>query len=328
GAVDVYAFLRIFFSAFPKFANSDFTMTGESYGGRYLPRYASEIVDRNQAYVQKAARAGEALDKSKIINLKSVAIGNGLTAMAKQIGGYYDFTCTRKGGQKEPVLPISTCKRMEVWNKKCLKLLPKFCVDDFAFDDCQLMQSACSEELMGPYMLTGRNPYNIEDGCKAGLGENLCYEVMADIKAYLDRPDVRKLIGAAPVEQIGNFSSCNHEVGMGFGLAGDGLVDNTGYVSGLLERGIKILIYIGTLDWICNWVGNKKWLFEMEWSGKEKFLAAKNYQWVVDGKEAGETQSAAGLTWATVLGAGHMVPYDKPVESKNMLYRWLNGEAL
>ncbi|KAK0556991.1 hypothetical protein OC846_000836, partial [Tilletia horrida] len=261
GAVDVYAFLRIFFSAFPKFANSDFTMTGESYGGRYLPRYASEIVDRNQAYVQKAARAGEALDKSKIINLKSVAIGNGLTAMAKQIGGYYDL-------------------------------------------------------------------YNIEDGCKAGLGENLCYEVMADIKAYLDRPDVRKLIGAAPVEQIGNFSSCNHEVGMGFGLAGDGLVDNTGYVSGLLERGIKILIYIGTLDWICNWVGNKKWLFEMEWSGKEKFLAAKNYQWVVDGKEAGETQSAAGLTWATVLGAGHMVPYDKPVESKNMLYRWLNGEAL
>ncbi|KAK0564562.1 hypothetical protein OC861_004209, partial [Tilletia horrida] len=328
GAVDVYAFLRIFFSAFPKFANSDFTMTGESYGGRYLPRYASEIVDRNQAYVQRAARAGEALDKSKIINLKSVAIGNGATARAKQIGSYYDLTCTRKGGQKEPILSISTCKRMEVWTKKCLKLLPKYCVDDFAFDDCQLWQNACAQELKGPYMLSGRNPYNMEDDCKAGYGDNMCYEVMADIRAYLDRPDVRELIGAAPVEQIGNFTGCNEEVGLGFGLAGDGFVDNTGYVSGLLERGIKLLIYVGTLDWTCNWVGNKKWLFEMEWSGKDKFLAAKNYRWIVDGKEAGETQSAEGLTWVTILGAGHMVPYDKPVEAKNMLYRWLSGEAL
>ncbi len=26
------------------------------------------------------------------------------------------------------------------------------------------------------------------------------------------------------------------------------------YISALLERGIKVLIYVGANDWICNWV--------------------------------------------------------------------------
>ncbi|KAL9932251.1 hypothetical protein V8E36_009023 [Tilletia maclaganii] len=328
GAVDVYAFLRIFFSAFPKFAGNDFVMTAESYGGRYIPRYAAEVVDRNAAIVQKAARKGEEVDNSKLINLKSVAIGNGLTARSHQMTSYYDMTCTRNGGTEAPVLPISTCKRMEVWKKKCDEVLPKYCRDNFAFDDCAMHTEACANELMGPYFTTKRNPYNIADDCKSGLNPNLCYEVSADIRAYLDRPDVRELIGAASLDQIGNFTTCSPEVGRGFAAAGDNLVDNVGYVSGLLERGIKVLIYVGTLDWICNWIGNKGWLFEMDWSGQAAFLAAKNYGWVVDGEVAGETQSAEGLTWATVLGAGHMVPYDKPVQAKHLLYRWLAGEAL
>ncbi|KAE8218805.1 hypothetical protein CF319_g7389 [Tilletia indica] len=80
---------------------------------------------------------------------------------------------------------------------------------------------------------------------------------------------------------------------------------------------IKVLIYVGTLDCICN----------LEWSRQEKFLAAKNYKWLVDSEAAGETQSAEGLTWATILGDGHMVPYDKPLQVKEMIYRWLEGHA-
>ncbi|KAE8183332.1 hypothetical protein CF328_g8218 [Tilletia controversa] len=328
GAKDLYAFLRIFFSAFPRFGPNEFVLTSESYGGRYAPRYAAEIVDRNANIIHKAARKGEDVDKSKLINLKSVAIGNGLTARSHQMGSYYDMTCSRKGGAKTPILSISACKRMETWKAKCEKILPEVCRDNFAFDDCAMHTSVCANELMGPYMATKRNPYNIDDDCKAGLSPNLCYDVSADIRHYLDRPDVRELIGAASVDQIGNFTTCDHHVGQGFAAAGDSLVDNVGYVSGLLERGIKVLIYVGTLDWICNWVGNKGWVFDMDWSGKDKFLSAENYGWRVDGELAGETQSAEGLTWATVLGAGHMVPYDKPVQAKNLIYRWLAGNAL
>lgn len=45
----------------------------------------------------------------------------------------------------------------------------------------------------------------------------------------------------------------------------------------------------------------------MDWSGKQEFTAAEKREWLVDGKRAGLTRSAKGLTFATIDGAGHMV---------------------
>ena len=39
----------------------------------------------------------------------------------------------------------------------------------------------------------------------------------------------------------------------------------------LLESGIRVMIYIGEEDFICNYVGNKRWLDEMDWAEKEDF---------------------------------------------------------
>jgi carboxypeptidase C (cathepsin A) len=67
------------------------------------------------------------------------------------------------------------------------------------------------------------------------------------------------------------------------------------------------LIYVGSYDWICNWLGNQAWTLNMEWSGKEAFGQQPLQSWLVDGKAAGKFRSANGLTFATVDGAGHMV---------------------
>ncbi|KAL4251422.1 peptidase S10 family protein [Pleurotus pulmonarius] len=66
----------------------------------------------------------------------------------------------------------------------------------------------------------------------------------------------------------------------------------------------------------------------MEWSGKEEYNKQGLRDWVVDEKLAGKTRSANGLTLATVEGAGHMAPHDKPKETLKMLLRWLSPEAL
>lgn len=79
------------------------------------------------------------------------------------------------------------------------------------------------------------------------------------------------------------------------------------YVSALLERKVKVLIYVGTYDWICNWVGNELWTLALEWSGQEEFAGQPLRTWEVHGKRAGKTRSAKGLTFATIEGAGHMV---------------------
>lgn len=326
-AKDVYAFLRVFFSAFDRFKKNEFYMAGESYGGRYIPIFASEVADRNHDVERKALKAGKQVDHDQLINLKGVLIGNGLTDVSKQISGYYDMTCTRRGGV-EPILSIETCKRMHTYVPVCREQLGKHCVESYNPDLCDLWLAKCSDEIEAPYFYTGQNPYNIKDDCKSGLEPNLCYDVTDDIRKYLDRDDVRELVGAASKDQIGNFASCNNDVASGFSRMLDMAHDNGFNVAGLLERGIKALVYVGTLDWICNFNGNFEWVKTLDWSGSQSFSEAKNYEWVVDGEKAGRTQSGGGLTWVTVYEAGHMVPYDQPDAALAMLNRWIDGQDL
>lgn len=126
------------------------------------------------------------------------------------------------------------------------------------------------------------------------------------ISSYLDRPDVRNLLGVDPSLTL-NFSSCSFSVGYAFVANMDEIRPTYNYVAALLERGVHALIYVGTYDWICNHVGNEAWTLNLEWSGKEKFSTQPLREWFVNGKSAGNTRSANGLTFATIEGAGHMV---------------------
>lgn len=319
GAKDLYAFLRIFFSSFDRFQENEFVITGESYAGRYIPRYASEIVDRNHDISYAALRKDKKPKKGELINLKKVAIGNGLTDIAVQVPKYYDFVCTRAGGL-EPVLDISTCKSMLTWKERCIKLYQEVCIDTWDPEQCAAVHDTCSAKLSDPYMDTGRNPYNAKDLCKVGYSPNLCYAVTEDIRNYLDREDVRELVGAEPISKIGEFKSCNTDVARGFEADHDATINNADYVAGLLERNVDVLIYVGKLDWICNWVGNKAWVDTFSWSDSETFHKADEYTWRVDGKQAGKTRKGGGLTWATVEEAGHMVSL---AHSHHLLHTYL-----
>lgn len=136
------------------------------------------------------------------------------------------------------------------------------------------------------------------------LGDSLCYLENSAIANFLDREDIRELLGA---ESPGNFTSCSREVGRHFNAHMDKwAVPSQYYVAGLLERGIRMLIYAGTYDWQCNWVANKLWVDKLEWTGKDAYDAAEWRDWLVDGHKAGETKTAGLLTFATVREAGHM----------------------
>ena len=125
-------------------------------------------------------------------------------------------------------------------------------------------------------------------------------------------------------------------VGIAFNLAGDLGHATELYVAELLARDVNVLIYAGTIDFICNWVANERWMLDLEWSGKEGFGKEELREWVVYGKVAGKTRSFGGFTFATVYGAGHMVcfPYfdafwngidhDNPLRSPsiNLQNRW------
>jgi carboxypeptidase C (cathepsin A) len=56
-----------------------------------------------------------------------------------------------------------------------------------------------------------------------------------------------------------------------------------------------------------NHVGNYRWTSALQWSGHKAFNKEELREWRVNGELAGYTRAASGLTFATILGAGHMV---------------------
>ncbi|KAF8919272.1 Alpha/Beta hydrolase protein [Mucidula mucida] len=117
-AQDIAAFVAIFFEHFPKFKGRAFHLSGESYGGRFLPVYASAIYDQN-AYLGKHFMTP--------INLTSVLIGNGMTDYITMLLSYYDILCT--GASLPPMLDIATCVRMKTVYPRCQKWMKEACVE-------------------------------------------------------------------------------------------------------------------------------------------------------------------------------------------------------
>lgn len=144
------------------------------------------------------------------------------------------------------------------------------------------------------------------------LGDDgLCYLENAVVKNYLNLPSTRSLLG---VESPHNFSACSNIVGGNFVAHMDQWKTPAQYyVAGLLDRGLRILLYAGTYDWQCNWVQNKMWIDKLEWAGKDMYRKAEWRSWYSKGKIVGETKKAGVLTFATIRGAGHMVSLPLPV---------------
>ncbi|KZV85984.1 serine carboxypeptidase [Exidia glandulosa HHB12029] len=314
-AVDVAAFVGVFFETFKSFEGREFHMSGESYGGRYLPVFASAVYDANA----KAVAEGRTP-----INLKSVLIGNGITDTYTMTYSYYDMVCTN--ASVDPILPIESCVRMRAALPRCKKWAKEACIDSYDSMACGAAMSFCGQEISAPFRATDRNPYDISRACDGPISETLCYPLTKHISTFLDKPSTRATLGIP--EHIGNFTSCSREVGAAFRTDQDGLRGSAAYVAELLQRGVRVLVYVGTYDWICNWVGNLAWTTALEWPGHTSFASSELREWSVDGERAGLTKREGALTYATVEAAGHMVPYDKPVQALAMLDRWLSGEDL
>ncbi|KZT58122.1 alpha/beta-hydrolase [Calocera cornea HHB12733] len=316
-ARNVAAFVWLFMETFTEYKGREFHMAGESYGGRYLPVFASEIVDRNKRATSNGLQE---------INLKSVMIGNGDTDHINMYPSIYKMLCTN--ASLPPVLSIGECVRMKRALPRCMQMATASCVDILDELACQAAQRVCSAELEQPFFTSKINSYDMSKPCE-GYGsapEMLCYSYTARIGKYLNMNSTRKLLGVD--DEVTHFSACSFEVGALFERRMDRYAPGSYFIAGLLERGVSVLIYVGVYDAICNFIANRELTERLEWHGKEAYNAEPTRPWFVDGEPAGITKGWKGLTYANVAGAGHMVPYDKPVQALAMLNRWLENRTL
>ncbi|KAH6880854.1 Alpha/Beta hydrolase protein, partial [Coprinopsis sp. MPI-PUGE-AT-0042] len=177
----------------------------------------------------------------------------------------------------------------------------------------------------------GRNPYDISRECDGKFEQNLCYPEFQYIPEYFDRPDIRVLLGVDQSLNTTRYTACSAKVNQDFTLGSlDHLHTSDLHVAALLERGVKVLVFVGKNDFVCNHVGNRKWVVDLDWSGKQRFADAKAKDWSLpslDGtrNKAGRIQSHGGLTFLTIDDAGHLSPHDKPDELLWMINGWMDG---
>jgi carboxypeptidase C (cathepsin A) len=155
------------------------------------------------------------------------------------------------------------------------------------------------------------------------LGRTQMILPLRDIGTYLNKPDTRKLIGVDP-SLPANVTGCAWDVRERFRMTQDHTNPTQYYIGALLDRGVRVLIYVGENDWMCNWVrssdelgihhsdseievANERTSLELDWHGQSEFRREPLRSWTHNGHVAGKTRGTGSLVFATISGAGHMV---------------------
>ncbi|KAI0686213.1 serine carboxypeptidase [Earliella scabrosa] len=317
-AQDVAAFAAIFFEHFSQFRGRPFHMAGESYSGRYIPMFAAAIYDQNAQLIEAGMSP---------VNLSSVMIGNGCTDFTNMVTSYYEVQC--QGYGFPAITSIADCVRMKQLVPRCQKKVQQSCKDVMDHIDCAAAWNFCWDAFTQLFStLTEVNMYDTSHPCTENPDIDACYPIAADIATYLNNPSTQAALGVDP-RHAANFSHSNGEIFKQFETGGDFWNFRAEhYLEALLERGVRVLIYVGENDWVCNWVGNNRMTLDLEWTSQAKFRSQPLREWFVQGELAGKTRNFGDLTFATILGAGHLAPYDHPVRSLALANRWLAGEEL
>lgn len=140
--IDVYAFLQLFLTRYPKYSKAPFHLAAESYGGTYAPNFASVIYKKN-----KDLELAPNPDVVKI-NLASVMIGNGITNPLIQDPTIPVFACDGPYPiYDDPDGPECTSLRSKV--PTCERLI-KSCYSYNSRLACVPAALYCNSQLYGP----------------------------------------------------------------------------------------------------------------------------------------------------------------------------------
>jgi cathepsin A (carboxypeptidase C) len=232
------------------------------------------------------------------LNLKGVAIGNGWVDPYLQYPAYAEFAYENKLVGK---LAYNVLKGAY---KLCQGLI-KTGVWPIALEGCQLTTTSM--------ILTGFNVYDVRKRCE---NPPLCYN-FDKLDKFIARKDVREELGVFNR----SWSSCNMIVHTF--MLGDWIKNMQSATVNLLENKIKVLVYSGDKDFICNWRGGEAWTHNLEWEGAEEFKSIEYNKWNVNDNASGEFKNVGNLTFLRVYEAGHMVPMDQPEIALEMLNQFL-----
>lgn len=144
------------------------------------------------------------------------------------------------------------------------------------------------------------------------------------VTPYLRRDDV---IAALHVNKDKNtgWQECNGQVGGAFNARNS--APSVTLLPGLLEK-VPIILFSGDRDLICNHIGTEELINNLSWNGGKGMetspgVWAPRRDWVFEGEPAGIWQTARNLTYVMFYNSSHMVPFDFPRRTRDMLDRFM-----
>ncbi|KAG2225683.1 hypothetical protein INT45_012155, partial [Circinella minor] len=99
-------------------------------------------------------------------------------------------------------------------------------------------------------------------------------------------------------------------------------------ISFLLNHGVRVLVFVGDVDYLCNWYGNNALFNALPWYYTDKYRERSLEPWIINNREVGQIKSWGPLTFIRVYQAGHVVPYYQPLPSLAMFQAWISNMTL
>jgi carboxypeptidase D len=249
-------------------------------------------------------------------------IGNGWIAPNEQYEAYLSFAYAKGLVQKGS----DVAGRLETQLR--------ICKTNLALAGAPKIQVPACEEILGSMLRwtqkkspdgTGKcfNMYDVRltdafPQCGMNWPPDLAY-----VTPYLRKPEVVAALNVSPKKNTG-WVECNTDIGLAFNVqksqpAIDLLPD--------ILKEVRVLLFSGAEDLICNHMGTEAFISKMEWNGGKGFETspgnwAPRRDWVFEGEAAGFWQEARNLTYVLFYNSSHMVPFDHPRRTREMLDRF------
>ncbi|GAB0092611.1 hypothetical protein DMENIID0001_076180 [Sergentomyia squamirostris] len=276
-AKNLYEALQQFLDLFPELRNREVFLTGESFGGKYVPALGYYI------YLMNA----DATDY-KVINLKGMAIGNGFSDPINQIdvlGHYLHATGLIDRNTRVIFEDIQDDIKIDIEAGRNSDALTKL-------DNLMLHRNSLFANVTGFTQL-----YNYVVPQES---------IFQPFLTFLKDAEIRKAIHVGGLTFTGSEDNeaLNHILGVFF----ESVVE---WITELLTW-YPIMFYTGQLDIEVPYIGTVNFIQKMEYHNQEEYMNAPRHIWRVDGEVAGYAKQAGFLTEVLVRNAGHMVPLDQP----------------
>ncbi|CAG7952181.1 unnamed protein product [Penicillium nalgiovense] len=304
-------FLEKFYELFPEYVNDDLYIAGESYAGQHIPYIAKAIQDRNKGITENGGTKWP---------LKGLLIGNGWISPADQYPSYFKFI--EREGLAKPGTSIH--HNINALNEVCLsKLETPGAKNKLDVGACELVLQQFLDLTTENHQCYNMYDVRLKDEAKS-CGMNWPPD-LKNIEPYLQRPDVVKALNINPAKKSG-WTECAGMVHLAFTAKNS--IPSVHLLPGLIESGVNVLLFSGDKDLICNHIGTETLIHNMDWKGGSGFetspgVWAPRHDWSFEGEPAGIYQSARNLTYVLFYNSSHMVPFDNPRQSRDMLDRFM-----